>query len=200
MSIRLSKIYTRTGDTGTTALLGGQRIPKTSLQLEAYGTVDELNSVIGILRTHARQLPNLSSAVAVESAESLRYLQNRLFDLGSILATPFDSPGGNMPIIGEEDVRWLEEKMDRYNEVLEALPSFVLPGGGVLNAYAHLARTVCRRLERILWHLQEETQAVPAIVLMYVNRLSDYLFVYSRWAAHELHESEFLWEHPLREP
>jgi cob(I)alamin adenosyltransferase len=199
MSIRLTRIYTRTGDDGSTALVGGERVRKTALQVEAYGTADELNSVLGLLRTMVDQLQERESALARESRIALPRLQNKLFDLGSLLACPLGSDAGSMPKVTDEDVAWLEQRMDDMNADLPELRSFVLPGGGMLNAYAHLARTVCRRLERVMWAVNDEAGGgLDPTLLTWVNRLSDYLFVYARWAALRCGETEYLWEHPLR--
>lgn len=193
MSIRLSKIYTRGGDKGTTALVGGARVSKGCSRLETYGSVDELNAQIGVVRTYALAVKNESEEVYCESKELFSVIQNRLFDVGSILATPPDSPYEGMPQIDPEDIQYLESKIDFYNESLEVLNSFTLPGGGLCNAHAHVARTVCRRVERILVRYKEEEQ-VAEKVISYINRLSDLLYVYSRWVSLKLHEDEFLWE------
>jgi cob(I)alamin adenosyltransferase len=198
MGIKLTKIYTRTGDDGSTALVGGARVSKTDLHVEAYGTVDELNSVLGILRTLVDQSEDTTSRLVRTSREDLHRLQNRLFDIGSILATPGGTSYEGMPQINSEDIAWLEQRIDAMNAEMKPLDSFVLPGGGMLNAHAHLARTVCRRFERVLWRVQESANDVPAAVLTFANRLSDYLFVYARWAALCNGEQEYLWEHPLK--
>jgi cob(I)alamin adenosyltransferase len=198
MAIKLTRIYTRTGDDGSTALVGGSRVSKTDPHVEAYGTVDELNSVLGILRTLVDQREDAGSRLVRASREDLYRLQNQLFDIGSILATPGGTRHEGMPQVGAEDIAWLEQRIDAMNAELKPLDSFVLPGGGMLNAHAHLARTVCRRLERVLWRTQESTHDVPAAVLTFANRLSDYLFVYARWAALCSSEQEYLWEHPLK--
>jgi cob(I)alamin adenosyltransferase len=197
MAIRLTRIYTRTGDQGTTALVGGGRVPKESGRLEAYGTVDELNAVIGIVRTY---LPNYRDRFAEDFAwysEMLRRLQNELFDVGSELATPPEAEYEGMHRMGEGEVAELEHEMDRMQEELEALNSFTLPGGGVLNAFLHQARTVCRRAERICWALKRD-EPISDRLLIYLNRLSDHLFVQSRWVAKRLGEPEFLWDRGLR--
>ncbi len=198
MAIKLTRIYTRTGDDGSTAMVGGGRVSKTDLRVEAYGTADELNSVLGIVRTLVDQREDADNRLVRASREDLHRLQNRLFDIGSILATPDGSRYEGMPQVGAEDISWLERRIDTMNAELKPLDSFVLPGGGMLNAHAHLARTVCRRFERVLWRLQERTHDVPAEVLTFANRLSDYLFVYARWAALCGGEQEYLWEHPLK--
>ena len=192
MAVRLNKIYTRRGDDGTTGLVGGERVSKGSLQLEAYGTVDELNSFLGLIRSRALTLHENVKEVSMETKEVFSILQNELFDIGSILATPDGKQFEGMAQVTAKQVRYLEERMDHYQEVLEPLESFVLPGSGVLNSHAHVARTVCRRLERILVRLNDQSP-VDELLMAYVNRLSDYLFVYSRWVSKKCGEEEFLW-------
>jgi cob(I)alamin adenosyltransferase len=197
MAIRLTRIYTRTGDKGLTALVGGARVPKESARLEAYGTVDELNSIVGIVRTY---LPEFSARMGGEFAwysEMLRRLQNELFDVGSELATPAGAEYDGMHRMGAGEVGQLEAEMDRMQRELEPLKSFTLPGGGVLNAYLHQARTVCRRAERVCWRLARE-EPVNDQLIIYINRLSDHLFVQSRWISRRLGEAEFLWDRGLR--
>lgn len=188
--MRLDKIYTRTGDGGKTSLITGERVSKGSLRVEGFGTVDELNSVIGILRTLALQGRVLP--IQEESEHTLKQVQNDLFDIGAVLACASGREKGVLPEFAETRTAFLEARIDRCQEVLESLASFVLPGGSSLNAYAHLARTVCRRAERLLWRLHEE-EPVPVAVLVYLNRLSDYLFVLSRWVLHMEGQPEFLW-------
>lgn len=197
MAIRLSRIYTRTGDKGTTALVGGKRVPKDSLRLEAYGTVDELNSIVGIVRTYVPAYRERLGDDFQWYSEMLRRIQNELFDVGSELATPPDGEYEGMHKMGEGEVKLLEEEMDRMEKELETLKSFTLPGGGVLNAFLHQARTVCRRAERVCWALGREEQINPQLIV-YVNRLSDHLFVQSRWIAKRAGEPEFLWDRGLR--
>jgi cob(I)alamin adenosyltransferase len=197
MAIRLTRIYTRTGDKGLTALVGGKRVPKESGRLEAYGTIDELNSIVGIVRTY---VPNYQQKLGAEYAwysEMLRRVQNELFDVGSELATPDDAVYEGMHRMGEGEVKLLEQEMDRMQKALQPLNSFTLPGGGVLNAFLHQARTVCRRTERVCWILQRE-EPINSFLMAYVNRLSDHLFVQSRWVAKQLDEPEYLWDRGLR--
>ena len=197
MAIRLTRIYTRTGDKGMTALVGGKRVPKESGRLEAYGTIDELNSIVGIVRTY---LPNYAQKFGADFAwyaEMLRRIQNELFDVGSELATPDDAEYEGMHRMGEGEVKQLEQEMDRMQKELQPLKSFTLPGGGVLNAFLHQARTVCRRAERVCWILRGE-EPINEHLLAYVNRLSDHLFVQSRWVAKRLDEPEYLWDRGLR--
>ncbi|HLX38697.1 MAG TPA: cob(I)yrinic acid a,c-diamide adenosyltransferase [Candidatus Binataceae bacterium] len=199
MAIRLSRIYTRTGDKGTTALVGGKRVPKESGRLEAYGTIDELNSIVGIVRTYLLDYKDRLGDDYVWYAEMLRRIQNELFDVGSELATPPDGEYEGMHKMGEGEVKALEAEMDRMEKALEPLNSFTLPGGGVLNAFLHQARTVCRRAERVLWAVKREEEIADQVII-YVNRLSDHLFVQSRWIAKRLGEPEFLWDRGLRLP
>ncbi len=197
MAIRLSRIYTRTGDRGSTALVGGKRVPKESARLEAYGTIDELNAIIGIVRSYLPDYRDGFGAGFEPYAQTLRRIQNELFDLGSELATPPDGEYPQMHKMGAGEVKRLEEEMDAMEQELEPLKSFTLPGGGVLNAFLHQARTVCRRAERECWRLKR-AEAVSDNLLIYVNRLSDHLFVQSRWVAKRLGEPEFLWDRALR--
>ncbi len=197
MAIRLTRIYTRTGDKGTTALVGGTRVPKESARLEAYGTIDELNSVVGIVRTLLPQSVLKLGNDGEWYSEMLRRIQNELFDVGSELATPPEGEYEGMHKMGEAEVALLEKEMDRMEQELEPLKSFTLPGGGMLNAFLHQARTVCRRAERVLWRLKRE-EPVNDRLIVYVNRLSDHLFVQSRWVAKRLDEPEFLWDRGLR--
>jgi len=197
MAIRLTRIYTRTGDKGTTALVGGARVPKESGRLEGYGTIDELNSVVGIVRTYLPQYILKFGNDGEWYSEMLRRIQNELFDVGSELATPADGEYEGMHKMSEAEVAKLEEEMDRMEEELESLKSFTLPGGGVLNAFLHQARTVCRRAERALWRLSRD-EPINDQLIIYVNRLSDHLFVQSRWVAKRLGEPEFLWDRGLR--
>jgi cob(I)alamin adenosyltransferase len=167
------KIYTRTGDKGQTSLIGGTRVPKYHSRIEAYGTVDELNAFVGLIRDHNTVDGQLNSI--------LLEIQDRLFTLESHLA---EDPQGvvsrKLPALLEEDVKLLENEIDRMNEELPPLSSFILPGGHPLVSYSHLARTVCRRAERISIQLAEAHQ-VPSIDLRYLNRLSDYFFVLARY-------------------
>jgi cob(I)alamin adenosyltransferase len=183
--LAINRVYTRRGDTGQTSLVGGQRLPKNHLRIEAYGTVDELNSFIGLARESARQLPDLDLI--------LRRVQHELFNLGSILATLPEDVHPKQARITTAESEQLEREIDRMNEGLPPLRSFVLPGGSRLNAELHICRTVCRRAERICVSLSATTEVDEAI-LKYLNRLSDALFVWSRWANHRLGVPETLWE------
>jgi cob(I)alamin adenosyltransferase len=197
MAIRLTRIYTRSGDKGLTGLVGGERVPKESERLEAYGTIDELNSIVGIVRTYLPEYRERLGGDFDWYAEMLRRIQNELFDAGSELATPAGAEYPGMHRMGEGEVEALEHEMDRMQEALEPLKSFTLPGGGVLNAFLHQARTVCRRAERVAWRLSRDTP-INENLLKYINRLSDHLFVQSRWVAKRLGEPEFLWDRGLR--
>jgi cob(I)alamin adenosyltransferase len=197
MAIRLTRIYTRTGDKGTTALVGGRRVPKDSGRIEAYGTIDELNSIVGIVRTFLLQYSGKLGADGKRYAGMLRRIQNELFDVGSELATPPDGEYEGMHRMSALEPKLLEEEMNRMERELEPLKSFTLPGGGVLNAFLHQARTVCRRAERVLWALKRE-EPINDQLIIYVNRLSDHLFVQSRWISKRLGEPEFLWDRGLR--
>jgi cob(I)alamin adenosyltransferase len=196
MAIRITKVYTRTGDRGETALVGGRRVPKDSPRIIAYGAVDELNSILGVVRALAAKE---SSPAAARLIEILQRLQNELFDLGSELATPPDAEYEGMWHASETEVRALERAMDECQKSLEILKSFVLPGGGVLGAFLHQARTVCRRAEIEILELSR-VESLNPFVLRYVNRLSDLLFVLARWIAKQTGEAEFLWERGLRLP
>ena len=158
MAIRLTRIYTRTGDKGTTALVGGKRVPKESGRLESYGTVDELNSIVGIVRTYLMEYKDRLGDDYVWYSEMLRRIQNELFDVGSELATPPDGEYEGMHKMGAGEVKLLEDEMDRMEKDLQPLNSFTLPGGGVLNAFLHQARTVCRRAERVMWAVKREEE------------------------------------------
>jgi cob(I)alamin adenosyltransferase len=173
----LNRIYTRTGDDGTTALGSGERRPKYDLRIAAYGTLDETNSVIGIARQHTAEDAALDAA--------LSRIQNDLFDVGADLTTPGKGkgPGGARLTVTAAQVDWLEAEIDRLNDELEPLWSFILPGGSAAAAYLHLARTVCRRAERLIAELNDKAgESVTPEVLKYVNRLSDFLFVAARHA------------------
>jgi cob(I)alamin adenosyltransferase len=173
----LNKIYTRTGDDGTTALGTGERRKKYDLRVAAYGTLDETNSVIGIARLHTAEDAGLDAA--------LSRIQNDLFDVGADLTTPGKGkgPGGARLTVTAAQVEWLEAEIDRLNDELEPLRSFILPGGSAAAAYLHLARTVCRRGERLMVELNDKAgESVTPEVLKYVNRLSDFLFVAARHA------------------
>jgi cob(I)alamin adenosyltransferase len=194
--ISITRVYTRTGDLGETALVGGKRVPKDSPRIVAYGTIDELNAVVGLARTFNAERPD-QGADARWLDETLRRIQNELFDLGSELATPPDAHYEGMFRMSEVEVTALERLMDECQKDLEPLKSFVLPGGGRVNAFLHQARTVCRRAEREVLALSR-AEPIGEWPLRYVNRLSDVFFVLSRWVAKHLGEQEYLWERGLR--
>jgi cob(I)alamin adenosyltransferase len=179
--LAINRVYTRKGDSGQTSLVGGQRVPKTAARIDSYGTVDELNAIIGMCRQTLIDEHGDNDAFD-ELAHTLLRVQHELFNLGSILATLPEDIGEKMPRVDETDVAALEASIDKMNEELPELRSFVLPGGSRLNAELHLARTVCRRAERKTVALAE-TEEVDPNAIAYLNRLSDALFVWSRWAA-----------------
>lgn len=184
------KIYTKTGDQGTTALYGGTRVPKHHIRIESYGTVDELNSHIGMLR---------DQDIDVRSKEILTHIQDKLFTAGAILATDPEKAilkSGkerlNIPKIEEEDITLLENEIDRMNDTLDPMTNFILPGGHPTVSFCHIARCVCRRAERQTSFLHEN-EPVDAHVLIYLNRLSDYLFVLARKLSKDLKVDEIKW-------
>lgn len=186
MSIRINRVYTRSGDQGETGLVGGRRVGKDALRIECYGTVDELNATIGMARLHT------GAAALLRLDQILGRVQNELFNLGSLLATPPESLHPKQPVIEERHVSRLEQEIDELNGPLPELRSFVLPGGGAAAAHLHLSRTVCRRAERLAVALGRKEEVRPEAI-HYLNRLSDALFVFARWAAHTLGEPEPLW-------
>jgi len=200
---KLTRIYTKTGDAGTTGLVGGQRVKKHAPRIEAYGTVDELSSVIGLARAALHDVKNhandLTRRRAAELDEWLAWTQDVLFNLGSDLATlPKDRREG-MPRITPADAHALERSIDRCQQDLPALDNFIHPGGAYPGAFLHQARTVARRAERLLFALHEN-DPVESEVLVYANRLSDALFVWSRWINDALGRSEHLWRVDTKPP
>ena len=196
MTISITRVYMRTGDKGTTALVGGKRVPKDSARIAAYGTIDELNSVLGLARVFNEE--RLGEGEKHRWLDGVfRRLQNQLFDLGSELATPEGAAYEGMHRIGDAEVKELETLMDRCQKDLEPLKSFTLPGGGRIGGYLHQCRTVCRRAEREIVALSR-LEPVSEGALRYVNRLSDLFFVLSRWVAKHLGEKEYLWERGLQ--
>jgi cob(I)alamin adenosyltransferase len=190
--LRITKVYTRTGDAGKTRLAGGQQVWKDDLRVEAYGTVDELNATIGVVRAfHAGTRRRGSAAGTLDG--DLRWIQNKLFDLGGLLATVPGQTFPNMPRIGRPDIVRLEQAIDRCQADLAPLKEFILPGGGIVPGLLHQARTVCRRAERICVRLSRQ-EAVDGLSLVFLNRLSDALFVFARWSAKINREPEVLWE------
>jgi cob(I)alamin adenosyltransferase len=187
----LSKIYTKTGDKGQTRLVGGQRVEKDSLRIDCYGTVDELNSFVGMACVTAEEASVNKPELAMLASILLR-VQHELFNLGSILATMPEDVGPQQPRVTDADIAQLEREIDAANEALPALRSFVLPGGSRLNTELHACRTICRRAERLCVSLAK-AESVPPEAIRYLNRLSDALFVWSRWANHTLGIAEVLW-------
>jgi cob(I)alamin adenosyltransferase len=190
--LAINRVYTRRGDGGETSLAGGQRVPKDAARIEAYGTVDELNSFIGAARATTEELLPSHPALAPLAGILLR-VQHELFNLGSILATMPEDVHPKQPRITGAEISQLEVEIDKMNEGLPELRSFVLPGGGELNAVLHVCRTVCRRAERVCVALARSGQA-PDEAVRYLNRLGDALFVWSRWATHGMGLPETLWE------
>ncbi len=203
MTIRINRVYTRGGDLGETSLVGGDRVPKDSLRIESYGTVDELNAILGLVRVWNREAVPLGASEQTDQPTVregreridtlLSRLQNELFNLGSDLATPIEKRHPRQPVIEARHVASLEETIDAFNEGLPELTSFVLPGGGPVGAFLHQARTVCRRAERIVTALKRQ-ETIGENSLVYLNRLSDLLFVLGRWAARLYNEPELLWK------
>jgi cob(I)alamin adenosyltransferase len=191
--MRITKVYTRGGDKGQTSLVGGQRVRKDHVRIESYGTVDELNAIIGLARTFNARSGADPEAVA-RLDDMLRRVQNDLFDVGADLATPADSRWEGMRRIGDAEVGRLESWIDDLNADLPPLVEFILPGGGPVGAFFHQARTVCRRAEREVLRLMEADPEVGEGVMRYLNRLSDWLFVGGRWAARALQEPAYSWE------
>jgi cob(I)alamin adenosyltransferase len=190
--LALNRIYTRRGDTGETSLVGGQRVLKNALRIECYGTVDELNALVGLACVSLEQLhPMVPDTKRL--LDILRRVQHELFNLGSILATLPEDVHPNQPRVTSVEVAQLEREIDEMNEELAPLRSFVLPGGSRINAELHLCRTVCRRAERIAVSLAR-VEIVPGEAIGYLNRLSDAFFVWSRWVNHKLGSPEVLWD------
>jgi len=187
-NIIINKVYTKTGDRGKTSLVGGQKVSKSDLRIHAYGEVDELNSIVGI----AIEELKLINYDFKHLMNVLTRVQNDLFNLGTILATKPDDLLPSMPQISSDDIKVLENEIDKLNDSLPALNSFVLPGGSRINAYLHLARTVCRRCERISCGLNE-IEKLDILVISYLNRLSDAFFVWSRWVSLVLNDEENVW-------
>jgi cob(I)alamin adenosyltransferase len=180
-----SKIYTKKGDRGQTSLIGGTKVSKSDLHIEAYGTVDELNSYIGLCQDFA-----LNDKIKL----ALKGVQDSLFTIGAMLATD-SSKDSNLPYtdINESDIKYLETAIDEIDSILPQLKSFILPGGNIAVSHLHIARCICRRAERCCVRLLEDTQAYE-IVIQYLNRLSDYLFVLARFTAHLLNMEDIVWK------
>jgi len=179
------KIYTKTGDKGSTSLIGGVRVPKNHIRIDAYGTVDELNSQLGVVN---------DSLNNVEVKDWIHEIQDRLFTVGSLLATnPDKEVKMQLPDLYDADVTWLEEHIDKMNETLPEMRAFILPGGNLSASMAHVARCICRRAERICVAMQQENEYVPELVVRYLNRLSDFLFVLARYISHLSGGEEIPW-------
>lgn len=180
------KIYTKTGDAGKTSLIGGTKVAKSHLRIETYGTVDELNSYLGLV---ADQLADENSK------QVLKFIQDRLFTIGSSLACdPDKEPRMKLPDLKEEDITALEVQMDKMDEQLPAMKHFILAGGHVAVSTTHVARCVCRRAERLCVNMLEHELFIDPLVIKYINRLSDYLFVLARYTAHLLQVEEIVWK------
>ena len=180
-----SKIYTKTGDAGNTGLIGGTRVPKSHIRIESYGTVDELNAYIGLLGDQIAD---------IHGREILREIQDRLFTIGSSLACDPDKEiKMKIPDLNESDVLLLENEIDEMNKVLPEMKSFILPGGHITVSTAHICRTVCRRAERLIVELNATESNSPSLIIKYMNRLSDYLFVLARYIGHINGVEEIKW-------
>ncbi len=180
------KIYTKTGDLGKTSLIGGTKVPKNHLRIETYGTVDELNSYIGLVSDHVAD---------VHTRAILKEIQDRLFTVGSSLACdPEKEPKMTIPDLHESDVALLEKEIDRMNEAIPPMKHFVLPGGHVSVSTIHIARCVCRRCERLCVNMIQHEMPVEPLVIKYINRLSDYLFILARFTGHQLGVEEIAWK------
>jgi cob(I)alamin adenosyltransferase len=180
------KIYTKTGDLGNTSLIGGTKVPKSHLRIESYGTIDELNSYIGLVG---------DLLTDDHSKLILREVQDRLFTVGSSLACdPDKEPLMKIPDLKPEDIVLLEKEIDRMNDILPVMKSFILPGGHPAVSTIHVARCVCRRAERLCVHMQQENLFVDPLVIQYINRLSDYLFMLARYTGHLMQVPEIPWK------
>ena len=178
------KIYTKTGDKGETSLIGGVRVPKYHLRIESYGTIDELNSYIGLI---------IDTMQNKHASTTLYEIQDRLFTIGSVLASDPEKSKMKIPDVHERDIELLENEMDNMDAKLPELKNFILPGGTIAASHCHVARCVCRRAERLVVHLSTETE-VPEIIIRYLNRLSDYLFMFSRKLVHDTGATETIWK------
>ena len=194
--MRITKVYTRTGDAGKTRLAGGQQVWKDSIRVDAYGTLDELNAVVGVVRAMHGEVAE-SYAQGGQLDVDLRWIQNKLFDMGGILATVPGQIFKNMPQVTCKDVTTLEKMIDRCQKDLPPLKEFILPGGGRVSAFLHQARAICRRAERLCVQLSRKEQVDP-VHIKFINRLSDTLFVFARWVAKMCGGGEFLWEREVR--
>lgn len=187
-------IYTRTGDQGDTSLACGQRLPKDDLRIEAYGTLDELSSVLGVVSSLLSKLNTKGKTKGRFDAleELIAWMQDKLFTVSSMIATA-NLPAGNMPVIEDADVAFLEQHIDAMETTLPELRNFILPGGSDVVSFIHLARTVCRRAERNCTTLDRELPLNP-VIMPFLNRLSDELFVLGRWVAYHLGQADVIWQ------
>jgi len=195
--VRINKVYTKKGDGGKTSLSSGERVSKDHPRVEAFGCVDELNSALGLVRSFNRLKP--ASEKLYKFDLILQSIQQRLFDMGSLLSNSGHGRGTPPPPFPVTAVEWLEQVIDAMNQELPPLESFILPGGSPVNGLLHQSRTVCRRAEREILRLSNN-ESIDAMILPYINRLSDALFVFSRWVAAHLDEEEFLWQPGATEP
>jgi cob(I)alamin adenosyltransferase len=180
------KIYTKTGDKGTTSLIGGTKVPKSHLRIEAYGSIDELNSYLGLCRDMMED---------EQTRKTILEIQDRLFTIGSSLACdPIKEPRMRIPDLRVEDISFLEKEIDRMDNLLPSMKSFILPGGHPVVSHLHIARCVCRRAERACVRLELESLEVEPLILQYLNRLSDYLFMLARYAGLLLKVEEMAWK------
>ncbi len=186
--MNIDKVYTRQGDGGSTSLAGGKQVGKDTPRVDCYGTLDELNAVLGLVRASLE-----SSLAGPQLLPIIARIQNELFNLGTQLATPSAARRARSPAVEQRHVTALEQEIDQLNQELAPLESFVLPGGGWVSSYLHLARTVCRRAERLVVGLSR-VEEVGAVELAYLNRLSDAMFVFGRWAALKDGSAEILWQ------
>ena len=196
--ITINKVYTRTGDSGETGLVGGQRVAKDHVRITAYGDVDELNATIGGCREAIKDCID-GHAELSEVSNILHRIQHELFNTGTILATMPEDITADLPCVTEVDIQRLEAEIDKFNEDLPALHSFVLAGGSKANIWFHIARTICRRAERRSISLSRDCQLDP-LIIKYLNRLSDALFVYSRWVNHAIGCNEVTWNPNISKP
>lgn len=193
--MRITKVYTKVGDNGETSLVGGEMVRKTHPRIQAYGSVDELNAILGIVRSFWTNEAKDKEYYETIHAALLR-IQNHLFNIGADLATPAEHRWEGMIRVGSKDVDWLETQIDQLNDSLAPLREFILPGGGVVSAFCHQARTVCRRTEREVLLLIEAEPSLDMGIVRYLNRLSDYLFVAGRWISKQQGEAETFWKKP----
>jgi cob(I)alamin adenosyltransferase len=181
-----TKIYTKTGDKGTTSLIGGTKVFKNNIRIETYGTVDELNSYLGLVADYTPD---------GHQRNVLKQIQNRLFVIGASLACdPDKQTGMHIPDLKEEDISLLETEIDSMNNTLPVMKNFILPGGNPAVSFMHIARCVCRRTERLCVSMQQSNLFIELLIIKYLNRLSDYLFVLARFTAQELHVTEVIWK------